>query len=109
MQGIALYLSVGFAYGLWAMVVLQFRTCGIFASCPDLPQYPSRILTLALAVLPDVLPYSMLIAIGRGLMWLPNLVLAIAGYKNLSFLDWLLVRDVPSMAVFYSNVGALLP
>jgi hypothetical protein len=109
MSIVGLYLSGGVAYGLWVLVVLQFRTCGIFSSCPDLPAFPSRIINAVLAFMPDAVLYSLLIAIGRGITWLPNLVMALIGYDDQSFLDWFLVRDVMPMPEFYSALSTLLP
>lgn len=106
---VAWYLSLGFGYGLWVMIVLQFKACGMFASCPDLPSYPSTIVNVLLTVLPDALPYSVFIAIGRGITWLPNLLLALSGFQGASFMDWLLVRDAPTLEAFYTTISRLLP
>ncbi|MEY9198462.1 hypothetical protein ABIA16_003578 [Sinorhizobium fredii] len=106
---VSIYLSIAMAYGLWVMVVLQFRTCGLLSSCPDLPTYPSRVVNVALAFLPDIALYSILIAIGRGLAWLPNLILAVGGYQGQRFLDWFLARDVLPMVDFYAALSSILP
>lgn len=83
------YLFVALTYGLWAFVLLQFRECGPFGtSCTP---FITQMATL-------------FIAVTRGLLWLPNLVIAIS---QGAALDWLLLRDVPPIdqivASFSSN------
>jgi hypothetical protein len=102
----ATYWTVAFAYGLWVFVLAGFRACGI-SSCPDLPIYDSRILNFLLALLPDQTPYALLIAIGRGGMWLPNLLISL--HNGPGFLAWLMVRDLASMPDLYETLGSILP
>lgn len=47
-----------------------------------------------------------LIAFFRALLWLPNLIIeTLRG----SFLNWLLLRDVPPMQEFLSALAGILP
>lgn len=103
------YFGIGTAYGIWVAIVLQYRTCGFLVSCPELPSYPSWILNVLLAFFPNAVPYSILIGIGRGLTWLPNLIGSFLGIDGYTFLDWLLVRDVLPMEHFYASLATILP
>jgi hypothetical protein len=102
------YLAVGFAYGLWVFVVLGFSESCNFTTCSELPHYHSRILNIALALLPDQTPYAVLIGVDRGIAWLPNLLLSLYGTYGLTFMDWLLVRDVLPMRDFYAVLDSIL-
>ena len=107
-RAFSVYFSIGLLYGLWVFVLTGFRACGV-SWCAELPVYHSRILNVLLEVLPDQSPYAFSIALGRALLWLPNMLLALVGHNGQTFLTWLLVRDVMPMPEFYAAVGSLLP
>jgi hypothetical protein len=59
----------------------------------------SVVLSIITAIVPKLVLYSALIAFFRVLLWLPNLIIeTLRG----SFLNWLLLRDVPPMQDFLS-------
>lgn len=66
-----IYLSVANAYGLWVLVLLNFKECGMFgtACTPFFTQVVSAI-----------------IAAVRGITWLPEMIISLLRGQ---FLDWL--------------------
>lgn len=102
------YIIIGFAYGMWAFLILSFRETCLLSVCEPLPQYNSLIINAAISLLPDETPYALLIAFGRGSFWLPNLYFAIFT-DQLSLYEWVFLRgDVPSMREFYSTLDKIL-
>jgi hypothetical protein len=99
---------VGGIYFFWVLTILQFRECGLFgAACSwKLDTSGEIVLSIVLAILPQVAVYSVLIAFFRAVLWLPNLIIELL---RGSFLDWLLVRDVPPMKDFLSALAQILP
>jgi hypothetical protein len=104
---LSFYVSVGVIYFFWVLTILQFRECGLFgASCSwKLDTSGEIVLGIMLAILPPVAVYSVPIAFFRAVLWLPELIIQLL---RGSFLDWLLVRNVPSMKDFLSALGQLL-
>ena len=94
-------------YGLWVFIILGFRESCILSQCAPLPHFNSNILNIVLSVLPDQAPFAVILAIGRGIFWLPNFLLSVLTDK-LTFFDWILVRDSPSMLDFYKNFDRFL-
>lgn len=75
------YVSIGTVYALWAFVVLSFRTCGLFGGvCMEMPAFALMLQQLTLAVISGF----------RGLLWLPEMIIAVARSQ---LLDWLLLRN----------------
>ena len=71
-----IYLLIATVFGLWAMIVLQFKECGFFgtACTPVITQLT-----------------TVVIAFFRGITWLPELIIALLRGQ---VIDWLLFRNV---------------
>jgi hypothetical protein len=102
------YLTIALVYGAWVLVLLQFGECGLFGTACKLTADTtgSAILSAVLWVVPPIAVYSLPIAFFRGILWLPNLLIAIV---QSSFFDWLFVRDVPPMNDFILALAGILP
>ena len=96
------------AYGLWTFLFLGLREACIISFCEPLPRLNSTILNVLLTLLPDQTVFAVLIGIGRGLAWLPNLLLSLFT-PRLSFFDWLFLRDAMEMGSFYQLLDRFLP
>jgi hypothetical protein len=70
-----IYLHLASIYGLWAMILLQFKECGFFGT--TCTPFFTQIVTVVIAAF-------------RGISWLPELVIALLRGE---FLDWLLLRN----------------
>lgn len=72
----SVYLAVAFVYGIWALVLLQFRECGFFGrGCA--PVFLTNLVTVVISAF-------------RGISWLPEMAIAILRGE---FLDWLFLRN----------------
>jgi hypothetical protein len=102
------YLSVGTIYFIWTLIVLQFKECGIFgAACQwKIDLSGEIVLGIITSIVPQVVLYSVSVALVRAVLWLPELVAdLIVG----SFSDWLLSQHVLNMRDFYFLLAQLLP
>lgn len=102
------YFTGGLVYFFWTLAVLQFRECGLFGGQCIGKFDPSGEIILGglLAIFPQVIVYSVIIAFFRGILWLPELVIQVL---RGGFLDWLLLRDIPSMREFLGALAGILP
>jgi hypothetical protein len=78
------YVSGASVYGLWVFVLLLFRASCPFTSCPEII-IRSSVLDVVTAILPDKPFYAIVLAIGRGLLWLPNLLVSLFGTSQTQF------------------------
>src|SRR5262245_58652199 len=88
---LSIYFLVGVIYGGWALAFLQFRTCWAESSC----------LSAAPLANPSRTFFILAVAVTRGVLWGPNLILSFATERFVD--DWLLFRDVAPIALIFGQ------
>jgi hypothetical protein len=92
------YVIGGMLYGFWNLTFINLRICGLSACMPD--AFPKTLMIVA-------------VAIGRGILWLPNLLLSL---RDGNFVDeWLLLASAlagftpqPATQADYDKLDAML-